>query len=56
MKETESKKEIEKCQEKNKINSCLKCKECVECEIRNRYVEDVYKSMNPDMGNGGFSF
>ena len=48
-------KELKKCQEKNKINSCMKCKEILKCKTRDEYVEKVYKSMNPRQ-EGGFEF
>lgn len=52
MKEVEKLKE---CQSNKKLKSCLRCKEVVECAIRKKYVESVYKSMNPSQ-SGGFEF
>ena len=48
-------KELKECQEKNKTKSCLKCKKILKCEIRDRYVKEVYRSMNPTQ-EGGFEF
>ena len=48
-------KELKACQERNKISSCLKCKEIIGCKIRNNYVRAVYDSMNKGKG-GGFEF
>ncbi|WP_200763915.1 hypothetical protein [Nitrosophilus alvini] len=46
---------LKKCQEENSINSCLKCKKIIGCEIRKSYVNAVYESMNKGKG-GGFEF
>lgn len=46
---------LKKCQSNLKIDSCLKCKEILKCEIREEYVAAVYKSMNPSE-SGGFEF
>lgn len=47
--------ELQNCQIKNKLSSCLSCKELIECEIRTKYVNMVYKSMN-SQESGGFEF
>lgn len=36
-------------------NSCIKCKQFFECEIRKDYVDSVYKSMSKGKF-GGFEF
>lgn len=46
---------VEQCQESKKIDSCMKCKEVLKCEIRKNYVNSVYQSMNKGAG-GGFEF
>jgi hypothetical protein len=51
-------KELEKlksCQTDKKVDSCLKCKEILECEVRKHYVQAVYESMNKGE-DGGFEF
>lgn len=48
-------KKIKECQEAHQIDSCLKCKEILECEKRKEYVDAVYKSMSKGDG-GGFEF
>ena len=47
---------INKCQNELKIDSCFKCNKLLDCRVRNKYVEEVYKSMNPTMNNSGFEF
>jgi len=47
--------ELKVCQEKKGLNSCLKCQEVLECQIRDSYVSAVYESMNKGKG-GGFEF
>lgn len=37
------------------IPSCMACDALVGCELRRRYVEAVYQSMNKNQG-GGFEF
>ncbi len=51
----EKTKELKKCQEQKKVDSCLKCKEIIGCKVRNEYVDAVYLSMNKGKG-GGFEF
>ncbi len=46
---------LKECQKNHKINSCIKCKDVIGCEIRKRYVNAVYQSMNKGAG-GGFEF
>lgn len=43
---------LKQCQRDNNVLSCLKCKKVIGCEIRIKYVESVYFSMNK--GSGGF--
>lgn len=43
---------LKQCQRDNNVSSCLKCKKVIGCEIRTKYVESVYFSMNK--GSGGF--
>ena len=49
-------KELQECQAKNSLNSCMKCDEFLKCELRKEYVLSVYQSMNEDIQNGGFNF
>ena len=46
------------CQTSKSINSCFKCSELLECDVRKQYVKDIYNSMNPDIENtnNGFEF
>jgi hypothetical protein len=46
---------LRKCQEEHRLSSCLACEKILGCEIRNRYVNAVYESMNKGTG-GGFEF
>jgi len=46
---------LKSCQKEHKIDSCMKCKDVIGCEIRKRYVNAVYQSMNKGIG-GGFEF
>lgn len=46
---------IKKCQNEYKIDSCLKCKKIIGCEIRKTYINAVYQSMNKG-ASGGFEF
>ncbi len=48
-------KELKECQKEKSVNSCLKCKEIIGCQIRNEYVRAVYDSMNKGQ-SGGFEF
>ncbi len=46
---------LKNCQSSYKVNSCLKCKDVIGCEIRKTYINAVYQSMNKGEG-GGFEF
>lgn len=37
---------LKECQAKHNLQSCLKCDKVIDCDIRNAYVDSVYKSMN----------
>jgi hypothetical protein len=47
--------ELKDCQQKNKVDSCLKCDKTIGCKIRKDYVIAVYQSMNKG-NSGGFEF
>ncbi len=47
--------QLKKCQKDNNVDSCLKCKKIIGCEIRKNYVDAVYESMSKGQG-GGFEF
>ena len=47
--------ELENCQKEKHIQSCLKCNQILECELRELYVKAVYESMSKGQG-GGFEF
>jgi len=47
--------EIERCQRDRGLESCLPCPTVLECDIRKRYVDSVYTSMNRGE-SGGFEF
>ena len=47
--------ELQKCQEKNGIDSCMKCDDIFSCELRKSYVNRVYESMRKGE-EGGFEF
>ena len=49
------KRELEACQVKEKVTSCLACPKLHNCEIRDAYVHAVYNSMSKGAG-GGFEF
>ena len=51
----QKKSELEKCQQEHQIQSCMKCKELLSCQLREAYVKAVYDSMNKGTG-GGFEF
>jgi len=51
----ESTVELKTCQKNNNVKSCMKCKHVIGCEIRKKYVNAVYQSMNKGAG-GGFEF
>lgn len=44
-----------KCQDSKNLVSCLQCQSILECSIRERYVRDVYRSMNKGK-SGTFDF
>lgn len=46
---------LKECQKKQGVDSCMKCREILECKIRLDYVNAVYESMNKGTG-GGFEF
>ena len=47
--------ELENCQKKEGVTSCLKCEKLLKCELRDAYVKAVYDSMSKGKG-GGFEF
>ena len=47
--------ELKTCQKSYKVKSCMQCKKVIGCEIRKKYVNAVYQSMNKGAG-GGFEF
>jgi len=47
--------ELQACQKEYSLNSCLKCKQILECSLRESYVKAVYESMNKG-DSGGFEF
>ena len=49
-------KELQECQAKNSLDSCMKCDLFLNCSLRSEYVLSAYQSMNEDMGKGGFDF
>ena len=49
-------KELQECQAKNNLNSCMKCDLFLNCSLRSEYVLATYQSMNEDMKQGGFDF
>jgi len=46
---------LKQCQIKNNLDSCMKCQQILDCEIRDKYIKIVYESMNKGSG-GGFEF
>ncbi|MEA3383253.1 MAG: hypothetical protein U9Q20_01065 [Campylobacterota bacterium] len=46
---------LNNCQLNNNIDSCLKCSQVLNCQIRDNYIKSVYESMNKGSG-GGFEF
>lgn len=46
---------LKTCQNQKQKSSCLNCADILGCQIRQEYVEAVYKSMNSD-GKGDFIF
>lgn len=49
-------KELQECQAKNSLDSCMKCDLFLKCDKRKDYVLSAYQSMNKDMKQGGFYF
>lgn len=49
-------KELQECQSKNSLDSCMKCDKFLKCDLRKEYVLSAYQSMNGDMKQGGFDF
>lgn len=49
-------KELEECQTKNSLTSCMNCDLFLNCSLRSEYVLSVYQSLNEDMKQGGFDF
>ena len=49
-------KELQECQTKNSLNSCMNCDLFLNCSLRSEYVLSAYQSMNEDMKQGGFDF
>jgi len=47
--------ELEECQNKHQVDSCLKCDRLLDCTIRDSYIKAVYDSMSKGKG-GGFEF
>ncbi|SFV52282.1 hypothetical protein MNB_SV-3-937 [hydrothermal vent metagenome] len=52
---TQKKEELEACQLKHQVSSCLKCEKLLICKTRDSYVNAVYDSMNKGQ-SGGFEF
>ena len=46
---------LKQCQNTKQLDSCSKCPEFFECEIRKLYIKSVYESMNKG-STGGFEF
>lgn len=51
----QQKSELEACQKKHEVKSCMHCEKLLDCEIRDAYVQAVYDSMSKGTG-GGFEF
>ena len=49
-------KELQECQAKNSLDSCMKCDLFLKCDLRKEYVLSAYESMNENMSEGGFDF
>ncbi|RDU71956.1 hypothetical protein CQA66_05710 [Helicobacter aurati] len=41
-----SKQELQQCQNQHGFSSCMQCHSIFECQVRTRYVNAVYESMN----------
>ncbi|MBA1437423.1 MAG: hypothetical protein FAF05_00300 [Epsilonproteobacteria bacterium] len=46
---------LQKCQADKQLESCSKCEQFLECELRGEYVNAVYNSMSKG-DTGGFEF
>ena len=46
---------LKQCQASHNIDSCMKCDNILQCDVRDTYVKVVYESMNKGSG-GGFEF
>ena len=42
---------VRNCQSNNGIDSCFKCSKCLSCELRDNYVDVIFKAMNPNGGS-----
>jgi hypothetical protein len=51
----QKKDELESCQRKQHLTSCIKCDKLLDCDIRDAYIKAVYDSMSKGKG-GGFEF
>ena len=51
----ELKRELEACQSKQSVTSCMNCSYTIGCELRKQYVKSVYESMSKGE-TGGFEF
>ena len=47
--------ELEACQVRHQVKSCLNCEKLLDCEVRDSYIKAVYDSMSKGAG-GGFEF
>jgi len=47
--------ELQNCQQQQGVDSCLKCSQLLNCQLRDSFVHAVYSSMNKGAG-GGFEF
>jgi len=47
--------ELKECQKQHNLDSCLKCINLLNCQLRDSFVHAVYSSMNKGKG-GGFEF
>jgi len=48
-------KNLQNCQKSLNLNSCFECEKLLDCQIRDKYVNSVYTSMNKGK-DGGFEF
>jgi hypothetical protein len=54
-KREEVRKQLEACQKERGVKSCLACQEVIGCDLRQGYVNAVYRSMSKG-DTGGFEF